>query len=313
MARHSPLSLPKKLLFSAITLGIALVLFEGALALLPRLYVAAQGVRRPTEVAQTWLIFTGDSVTAGFGVGRQNAYPTLLGNDLKHLGLTGYGTFNVAMSGSGLEEVGAQVRDALAQTPMKVRPVVLAMVGHNDLMNWSNHHTPQNPDTVQGPQGIGDGPRLLRLLRWFGTAASGAVPRSAMGPDWEQHMTSAIQKLGQQIGAAGGRLYLLTYANPGQPSASDHSPNAQLIAATRRGQTEVNNTLRLAAAHAAVPLVDVERVAKLPETYDPTLFLDNIHLTIEGHQRLAQVVRQQLTLHGELPPDLLDPDLAAGR
>ena len=64
-------------------LALALALVEAGLTLLPYAWARLQWTP-PPDGAQTWLIFAGDSVTAGFGLpDKALAYPGVIQGDLR--------------------------------------------------------------------------------------------------------------------------------------------------------------------------------------------------------------------------------------
>lgn len=297
-------------------LALALALVEAGLTLLPYAWARLQWTP-PPDGAQTWLIFAGDSVTAGFGLpDKALAYPGVIQGDLRAHGETDYGVFSVARSASDVAAMGRQVQDALNVTPNAVHPVVLAMVGHNDLMSWSKGPlaSVESGGERQGPQNSGSGPRLLRLLRWFGSAWHNDVPHANVLADWETDFGEALKRVQKRASLAGGELILLTYLVPGDPDeVAGLAPKVKVqLEATRRAQLDVNAAIRRAARALGTALIDVG-AASGDAPYDPNLFLDNIHLTALGHRQVGELVRDQLALSGILPAELFKAPLAGGR
>lgn len=282
----------------------ALFLIEGLLRVAPHLYVLTRRVS-PQPSGGTWLIFAGDSVTAGYGGPQNVAFPALIGKQLEAAGNTDIGVYSVALDAAGAPKVLWEVENALDQMPSGVQPVVMVMVGHNDLTRWSRP-TGIDPRTPldSGTQGIGQGPRLLRLVRWFEMAANGETQHVVVGPEWEAWFALAIGRIQTRVARAGGRMYLETYAVPGVPDETVDRRDAVGLLGTRRAQIDVNKTIRLSAETLDLPLIDVELTADIPETYETDIFLDNIHLTAEGHRRVMRAVRDGLVMHGELPASL---------
>lgn len=291
----------------------ALFLTEGLLAIAPHVYLLGRRTSAPTA-GSTWLIFAGDSVTAGYGGPKNVAFPALIGAQLLGAGNTDYGVYNVALDAAGAPKVLWEVEDALDQVPAGVQPVVMVMVGHNDLTRWSgNMGIDPGSATDEGPQGIGGGPRLLRLLRWFEIAARGETQHVRAGPEWEASFELALGRIQTRVARAGGRMYLETYAVPGIPDDTVSRFEAIGLLSTRRAQIDVNKTIRLAGEVLRLPLIDVERTADIPAAYESGLFIDNIHLSAEGHRRVMRSVRDALVMYGELPPALYGTPAPQGR
>lgn len=148
------------------------------------------------------------------------------------------------LSPLGRAAVGRQVQDALNVTANAVHPVVLAMVGHNDLMAWSKGPLAgvESGGERQGPQNSGSGPRLLRLLRWFGSAWNNDVPHANVLADWESDLCEALKRVQKRARLAGGELILLTYLVPGDPDeVAGLAPKVKVqLEAPRRAQLDVN-------------------------------------------------------------------------
>ena len=196
-----------------------------------------------------------------------------------------------AQSSADVARVSTQIRDGLTVTPMEVHPVVLCMVGHNDLMAWAKGPIQgiEQQTARQGPQNLGSGPRLLRLLSWFGAAWNEEVPHANVLAEWEEAFKTTLGKAQTRVLAAKGHFIMLTYLVPGEPEGN--SRQSLQIQATRRAQLD--------AASDSGP-------------YDPNIFIDNIHLSVEGHRRVGILVRDQLAMTGVLPASLFKARPAFG-
>ena len=303
--------LHRKILYSLILLGVTLGLVELGLTVAPHIWARTQWIP-PPDGATTWLIFTGDSVTAGYGLADHNlAYPGVIQAELLANHRTSYGVYTAAQSSADVARVSTQIRDGLTVTPMDVHPVVLCMVGHNDLMAWAKGPLQgiEQQTARQGPQNLGSGPRLLRLLSWFGAALNEEVPHANVLAEWEEAFKTTLGKAQKRALAAKGDFIMLTYLVPGEPEG--HSRQSLQIQATRRAQLDVNAAIRRTATALGAPLIDVG-AASDSGPYDPNIFIDNIHLSVEGHRRVGILVRDQLAMTGVLPVSLFKARPASG-
>lgn len=292
-------------------LVFTLALVELGLGVVPYIWARMQW-EPPPEGAQIWLIFVGDSVTAGYGLDDRNfAFPGVIRDDLVARGESTYGVYSLARDGSDCMAVSEQVDDALNNTPRDVKPIVLAMVGHNDLTHWAQRsNLAMKPTEVrEGPQNSGGGLRLFRLFRWFESALREEVPVAEVLSGWERNFESTMGQLKRRVEAADGRFIMMTYLVPGPAEGADRRTTV-IIDATRRVQFDVNDAIRRTARSQQVELVDVA-TADDPVKYDSAVFLDTIHLTLEGHRRVGRFVRDQLAMIGVLPASLFRAPLAA--
>lgn len=312
MSTPPPISWRRKLIYSSIMLAFTLTLVELGLGAVPYIWARMQWTP-PPEGAQTWLVFVGDSVTAGFGLtDKAYAYPGVIRDDLVSRGATSYGVYSMARDGSDSAMVTTQVRDALNVTPNGVKPVVLAMVGHNDLTRWAQSSSvDMSSGERQGPQNSGGGLRLFRLFRWFESAVREDVPVSAALSAWETDFVDTLGKLKKRVEVAGGRFMLMTYLVPGPAEGMDRRTTL-VLEATRRVQLDVNDAIRRAAKEIQVEVVDVA-TSDEPLRYDSDVFLDNIHLTLEGHRRVGRFVRNRLAITGVLPASMFRAPMAFER
>ena len=170
--------LHRRLLYSLVTLLAFLALLEGVLALLPLVWTRAV---QPEEagVGQT-ILFVGDSVTLGEGLGFGRAWPEQLDDQLEARGLADIAVYNYAREGATGGRIDRRVEEHL----LRLRhggeddgpgPVVLLMLGHNDFVWWVSRKRARGDirsklrDNTQRSSDVSaTSPtlRLLRIVRW---------------------------------------------------------------------------------------------------------------------------------------------------
>ena len=164
----SKLSLPKKMLFTGISFVLFLLILEGVLTLIPVLLGFQQRGNYDTILeGGTTIVCLGDSVTYGYGLKNDESWPAQLQQALKNKG-TAIQVVNRAVSGMNSTEMLQRERKNISRIAQRgVRPVVLIMIGHNDLAGagwrqWSAQQEVSASASSYRP------PRLWRVLRWAG-------------------------------------------------------------------------------------------------------------------------------------------------
>lgn len=238
----------------------------------------------------------GDSVTFGFGLPREAAWPAALQRWLDARNLS-YKVVNRAAGGSKVGHVVERDAPWLSHLPTTARPLVLLMVGHNDLLSWGGMGGGGTPPAPGRPTWE---PRLYRLFRWALGIARDEVPHDRISDADVALFADQIRLLQQATASRGGTLILLTYLVPGSPP-SDADPHwAEVLDATRRHQLAINDLLRTVATDLHLPLIDLARGLPVATTWDAEMFRDDIHLTAGGSQQVADAVARWLVVQGWL-------------
>lgn len=292
----------RRLLYTGAVLAVFLALLEGALSLVSpvELWLRRDEISRASEGGRL-IVALGDSVTMGFGLPREQAWPARLQGWLADRGLAGaraaagvnprqgWTVVNRAAGGSKLDHVVQRDEDWLAQRGPATHPIVLLMVGHNDLMSWSGMGG--SAGGLAPPPGPPRWtPRLLRVLLWGVGMAREELPTDLFSKTDVDQFAEGVARLVSASRASGGELVLLTYLVPGE-AASDQDPQlARLVHAKREHQLAINALLRQVAADRGLPLLDLARTLPVPATWDPDWFIDDIHLSPEGAHRVGEAV-----------------------
>lgn len=284
-------------------LAVFLGLLEAGLGLLPGLLLAArQGA--PLAEGERELRCLGDSVTYGHGVRRDDTWPAALQRWLVEAGQASPGRgWRVVNRGSGGLKIDALTRRELpllqAMKP-EDRPLVLLLIGHNDLLAWGGQPGLPPSGIRPGEPPAARAPRLLRVLRWAlhqrEAPVSALQDLDAALPPFEE----AVAQLAQATEAAGGRLVMMTYLIPGPAPDGTSAEFTTALANSREHQQRINALIRAAAARLALPLIDLERDLPAPARWDPTWFLDDIHPTPTGYQAMAAAIGEGLRWSGLL-------------
>lgn len=303
-----PLPLSRRALFSALTLVATLLVVEGALSLIPRIYQWSRAGQAVASVGSSRVILcVGDSVTAGQGLERAQSYPSQLSERLVERGEAAVSVVTMARPAAASEALRTDVAPNVIRVAGGARPVALVMMGHNDFLDWSGskvHDAFGRGQTAGGPSHgdprEGGGPRLLRLMRWFTTAWMGEVPAFKVDSEGVARLRANFVRLRAEVQGQGGELFVLTYVVPGAPPPTLSSQAAEILRQTADGQRAINRVLRAVAMQLGAPLIDAEDALVGEDTWSPRYFQDNIHLTAEGYGVLADLVDRNLQLSGWL-------------
>lgn len=234
------------------------------------------------------MVCLGDSVTMGYGLPRDQAWPAQLQRWADARGLD----LEVTSRAAGGSKVGhVRRRDApwLQRLPADSRPLVLLMVGHNDLLAWGGMGSGRG-GRPPPPGEVAWEPRVLRLLHWTAGLIRHELPESRFSDQDVALFAEEVRAIGEAAAGRGGALALLTYVVPGQAPAGADAQWAAVLQKKRAHQLAINDLLRRVAALEGLPVVDLERGVPVPGTWDPAFFLDDIHLSTEGSRRVAEAV-----------------------
>ena len=301
-----PIPRGRRVLYTAVVFGAFLLLLEGALGLVSpvELWLRRDEITA-SNASGRLIVCLGDSVTFGFGLPREQAWPARLQGWLVDHRLTGAGKHGLSVlnRAAGGSKVGNVVdRDVawLGKLPAGSRPIITLMVGHNDLMRWGGMPSGPGAGLAPPPGAPTWTPRLGRLLLWALGLAREDLPEEAFS-------SADIALFGQQIEAlqdatrkSGGELVLLTYLVPGEAGPEQSAELARLVHAKREHQLAINNLLRQVAEQRGLALLDLARTIPVPATWDPDVFIDDIHLSPEGHRRVGDAVGAWLLSTGRL-------------
>ncbi|MEC7986321.1 MAG: GDSL-type esterase/lipase family protein, partial [Myxococcota bacterium] len=157
----------KKLVFSGLIFSVFLILLEGVLSLIPTMLGFDQrGSYEKILSGGSTIITLGDSVTYGYGLPKDASWPSQLQRKIQTRTQGSMLVVNRAVSGMNSAEALQRERHTIEKIAQsKSRPIVLLMIGHNDLTGagwrqWSVKNEKIESNRVRPP------PRLWRILRW---------------------------------------------------------------------------------------------------------------------------------------------------
>lgn len=293
----------KNLAFTAVTLLLAGLLVEGALAVWA--YGWARAHRGPDVRGSVTLLSIGDSVTAGFGLRPGESYPDQMLQLLMRRGQSGVGVVARAELGARLEDVEGWVRGVPPTVTPGERRVVILLMGHNNVVKWPAGV--RNPFVALGP-GWGGAiqeprwePRIVRAARWMGLALRRDPPLDRVPPGVADRYRDTTRRLLATFGA--GNVFLATYAVPGAPPPGMDATLAGIIQVERDLQVQGNEVIRQTARELGAGLIDLERDLGTPSTWTRDWFQDGIHLTAPANRRVAEVILSRLVDEGVLPEE----------
>lgn len=299
----------RRLAYSVAVFVLFLFAVEAALATVPRALVQVAR-REARDVSGLALVAHGDSLTTGGSRG-EVAWATWLERDLERLGVTGVSVVNNARQGAAAVAMRTDLLPVLEARPAGAPTVLLLWIGHNDFVTWSFQERQafarRGAETdASGSAATAEGPRLLRIARWGAGLLRREVPVGALDPMRTRGFREHLRNTLTFAAARGIRTYVATYPVPGEPAADADAWQARVVGISRAAQPAINAELRAAARDAGAGLLDLATDLPWPDRYDPGLFLDNIHLSDEGHRRVATYVRRRLVVDGVLPAAALD-------
>lgn len=301
-----PIPAWRRALYAAVIFGLFLALLEGALSLVSpaELWLRRDEINASNARGRL-IVALGDSVTFGFGLPREEAWPArlqgwLVDHRLAGGGKRGLTVLNRAAGGSKVGHVRARDVPWLEKLDRDSHPIVTLMVGHNDLLSWGGLGKPPPGGPAPPPGAPRWTPRLGRVLLWAFGMAREDVPESAFSEADVALFGQEISAIDAAVEARGGELILLTYLVPGEAGAEQPADLARLIHAKREHQLAINTLLRQVSENQQVALLDLARTLPVPATWDPDLFIDDIHLSPEGHRRVGEAVGGWLLSTGRL-------------
>lgn len=308
-----PLSLARRLAFSAVALVLFLVLLEVSLAVLTPLLRPRRGPSAEDATGSSTVIYVvGDSVSYGTGVVASASWPMQLYQQLADRGATGITVINGAREGGGVGML-TDAANEIATLPAIQNLIVITMLGHNSFIYWTGLHTQLRQQNLTDPNAGSSSNdftqrlRLLRIFRWIGTALRHEAPRVDTLNEKE---VNGFHRLGTQfqefVTQRGGQLYFATYVIPGEPGDDLTTDEIEAIRATRDGQAAINQIIRDVAAESGAGLLDLEALPLFSTRYDRRDFIDHIHFSASGNAVVARAIRQQLVERGDLPREMGD-------
>lgn len=321
MARSLPVA--RRLLYGALVLLLVLAAVEGGLALVPLLLLCP--LAAVPEGGKREILCLGDSVTFGSGLARGQAWPEQLEQQLRDRGVANTKVLNFAREGHAGFRLDPRADALLEQLDPGAGPIVLSMLGHNDFVWWDDEASGSPPfggvdhrgyraaDYGAGvamggePPVVRGLPRLPRALRWVASALRDEPPSVEVDAARRARFMGTMGKTRDRVRGLGGELWLLTYVPPGavDPASGLSDDEAALVAASHEGQARVNQAIREIAGELGVPVLDLERLVSLPDTWDPHWHWDNMHLTRHGSERVASAVREYLATTAGLPAEAM--------
>ena len=292
----------KKLVFTTIVFFLFLLVLEGLLSLTPLLLGFSQrGAYDHIMKGGSTIICLGDSVTYGYGLEPHESWPKQLEASLQNNGAD-IKVINRAVSGmDSTEALQRETRTIQDIAKKGSRPIVLLMIGHNDLAGqgwrqWSAPHKEITKSPITSP------PRLWRIFRWV---TDQPEPSSWSNPDREKRLTKNIIALHNNIQTVGGQLYILTYLLPGNAQKSNPQYRKD-IELSRSLQGKGNDIMRtLTKDGTNMLLIDVDRTIDTPQEWNPVWFQDHIHPTAMASGLIAESVQRHLVSYGEFPISVL--------
>jgi len=294
------ISLQRKVLYTALTTTLFLLLLEVLLAVAPWAWLSARAPVPDLPVTDGSVILcVGDSVTAGVGVPVGQSWSEHLGLSMRRHQVP---VLREAVPGAGVDFAAGAPLDALAGLGDGVAPTVLVMLGHNDMVRWapgarSQFNRLRNQGGALGGEAARwQGPRLLRAARWVWLAASRSAPAVAQVEEGALagRMVATYAPLRDAAAARGGRLVLLTYLVPGAPPEGLDPSVAEIVSASRGAQRSVNRAIRTAGGELGVDVFDLERSVDTGEVWSLSAFVDHIHPTAESSARAAAVLYEHM-------------------
>ncbi len=254
---------------------------------------------QPTvDIEERLLLFLGDSVTAGLGVGADGAFPQHVVERLQGSGFDSFQMLNRARPGWDVERVVEDALPLVEGLQDNARPLLFVMIGHNDINMW-NGWKPEGWEEVHGVL-EGDAPLLrkksellvVRMARWM--MAGLEDPEVAADPYFEQRLAGWVEKLHAVVEAKGGEVVLLTYPLAGAAPGDMDERRAAVLEVTRELQRLCNVSIRNVAMARGWRLIDIEKAVESPSEWNSDWFLDHTHPTAAHHALIAESIVEAL-------------------
>ena len=286
----------RRLLYSFLIFALFMVGLEGSLAAL------GLWAGRSSETINTdgfHIVCIGDSVTAGFGVGPEAAWPTLLQHHLQGA--------NVTVVNRG--RMGQQMRNlntTHVTKPISDDPALyLIMLGSNDFLRWPANKPNPFLSGAELQEGLDEQtvwePRLLRVMRWMRHIASATPPTPTLQPELLAMYREKLTRLKQRADTQGSTVALMSYVLPGTPPDSLNENQKITLQNSLEAHQMGNAIVRQVAEELNLPLVDLEHKIHSPVRWDNDWFIDHIHPTAPVQQQIADTTAQWLRSTKRIP------------
>jgi len=306
----SHISNTKKIMFSIIVFTVFVIMAEFVLSFTPAMMGFTQrGDYDDILSGGSAIICLGDSVTYGYDVDTADSWPAqiqaILNENQSNMRVVNRG--ESGMDSSTILQ--REVRTIESISDKNIRPIVLLMAGHNDLMGigwkkWQAH----DGTGAKIDQGQTQPPRLFRMLKWLWHTHNLPENASWIKPEAKATLLKNIISLNDAIGKRNGKLYVMTYLLPGDATGILRPNAAKEIAKSREYQGIGNQILRTVASEHNIALIDIEKYAEAPSKWDDNWFMDHIHPTTVGHKAIAETTLKWLSAYGELPINMNHSD-----
>lgn len=294
--------LRRRLLFTTIPLLGTLVLVEVALRAAPLIFQAWRRATFDVEAGATTYVFTlGDSVTAGSGLQPGEAWPDQMGRKLRETGDFRTAVANVANSGERLVDMRVNQTPMLDRLPKGAGLVVTLLAHHNDFAAWPDVMGKLSLNANNGSKSSSGGLnlRLFNVVLWRLGEEPAHVAARDEARDW---LAYELRYMDDQVRARGGVLYVLNYAMAGRlVGFPPDDPRVKTLEAKRESTLFLNALTFEVAEALGIQTIDLQGELDLPETWDDSIWRDEIHYTAKGSDLVAQHVLARLRKDGVLP------------
>lgn len=301
MSKHIPVW--RRLIYSLIVFVVFLGGLELLLKLGPRVVIWARGSMAELLAEDSVVVLcAGDSVTFGLNLDIQQSYPWRLADDLARRGYPHVSVQMAARPGSKTSQLRIEVLPFLDRLAPGQRPIVYVMLGHNDYFSWDPDLNEGAFDGVMafGGEKIARDSRILKILSWASDSVTAQPTRLNMEPFLVEEQRELLRLTAARVHELDGELVVMTYVVPGLPPQDLPQLSAQLIRESHFGQPIINQQLRDTAAALGLPVLDLEAKVDTGAMWNSVWWLDNIHMSGTGLERVAAEVRAHLLDQGWL-------------
>lgn len=258
--------------------------FQGRPVTINALGLRGAEVAVPKPAGRRRIVCFGDSITFGYGVGDTESYPYRLGD---HLAMAGGEAVNAGVTGYTSHQVLGLARRLL---PSLGADVATFCVGWNDagMRPLDDREYARRLRAASSVDGVLDHLALYRAAKAVftrsglqGTTADSRRPR--VDPDdYAENLRGLVAEC-RRLGVRPVFVALPRRRRPGEPPFVSPYPGRQ----------------RRAASELGVPLVVVPELAAGPEgPVNAEYFLDTLHLTAAGNERMAAGIARELIALG---------------
>ena len=246
------------------------------------------------DVGDRLLLFLGDSVAGGLGVGADAAFPQRVVEELNGEGIGGFQMMNRARPGWDVERLVDDAVPVIDGLAAGAKPLVFVMIGHNDINMW-NGWKPHSWTEVHGTSDDGEavlrrkgGLYITRVFRWF--MAGLEAPAVVADPYFEARLSGWMARLQSASAAKGGEVLLLTYPLAGRAPPDMEPKKAEVLEVTRELQRLCNVAIRNVGAERGLRVIDIAAEVQSPAVWDPAWFRDHSHPTASHHALIASAI-----------------------